>query len=52
MTETPSGLQFEDTVVGAGASPAKGARLLVVADRRKADPPGRTIDTITSTFRK
>jgi len=24
MTETPSGLQFEDTVVGTGASPAKG----------------------------
>ena len=24
MTETPSGLQFEDTVVGSGASPAKG----------------------------
>jgi peptidylprolyl isomerase len=24
MTETPSGLNFEDTVVGAGASPAKG----------------------------
>src|SRR4051795_2081542 len=24
MTETPSGLQFEDTVVGTGASPAAG----------------------------
>jgi peptidylprolyl isomerase len=24
MTETPSGLQFEDTVVGTGASPASG----------------------------
>ena len=24
MTETPSGLQFEDTVAGTGASPAKG----------------------------
>jgi peptidylprolyl isomerase len=24
MTETPSGLKFEDTVVGTGASPAKG----------------------------
>ena len=35
-----------------GASLAKGARLLVVADRRKADPSGRTIDTITKTFRK
>ena len=24
MTETPSGLQFEDTVIGTGASPASG----------------------------
>ena len=26
MTETPSGLKFEDTVVGSGASPAKGQK--------------------------
>ncbi|HVK77397.1 MAG TPA: hypothetical protein VM734_29020 [Kofleriaceae bacterium] len=35
-----------------GAAIAKGARLLVVADRRKADPTGRTIDAITKAFRK
>ena len=29
MTETPSGLQFEDTVVGAGASPAKGQKCVM-----------------------
>ncbi len=35
-----------------GAALAKGARLLVVVDRRKADPTGRTIDAITRAFRK
>jgi hypothetical protein len=34
-----------------GASLAHGARLLVVADRRKKDPSGRTIDAIIRTFR-
>jgi hypothetical protein len=33
-----------------GASRAHGTRLLVVADRRKADPSGRTIETIMKTF--
>ncbi len=35
-----------------GAALARGARLLVVVDRRKADPTGRTIDAITAAFRK
>ncbi len=35
-----------------GAALANGSRLLVVADRRKADPTGRTIDIVTKTFRK
>ena len=35
-----------------GAALAHGARLLVVADRRKADPTGRTIDAITRAFMK
>ena len=35
-----------------GAALAEGARLLVVVDRRKADPTGRTIDAITAAFRK
>lgn len=34
-----------------GASLAHGARLLVVADRRKTDPSGRTIDAILTAFR-
>lgn len=35
-----------------GAAIAKGNRLLVVADRRKSDPSGRSIDAITRGFRK
>lgn len=35
-----------------GAALARGDRLLVVIDRRKADPTGRTIDAITAAFRK
>ena len=35
-----------------GAALAHGARLLVVVDRRKADPSGRTIDAITRAFMK
>ncbi|MEZ4404836.1 MAG: hypothetical protein R3B06_32910 [Kofleriaceae bacterium] len=35
-----------------GAALAAGSRLLVVADRRKADPTGRTIDAVTRAFRK
>ncbi len=35
-----------------GAALAKGSRLLVVADRRKVDPSGRTIDAITRAFRR
>lgn len=35
-----------------GASLAHGSRLLVVADRRKADPTGRSIDAITRAFMK
>ena len=35
-----------------GAALARGTRLLVVVDRRKADPSGRTIDAITAAFRK
>ena len=34
-----------------GASLAQGSMLLVVADRRNADPSGRTIDQITKAFR-
>jgi len=29
MTETPSGLQFEDTVVGTGASPVSGKKCVM-----------------------
>jgi hypothetical protein len=40
------------SIAGAtGASLAHGARLLVVADRRKSDPSGRTIDQIIRAFR-
>ena len=35
-----------------GAALAKGARLLVVTDKRKADPSGRTINAVTKAFRK
>ena len=35
-----------------GASLARGSQLLVVADRRKTDPSGRTIDAIIRAFRK
>lgn len=35
-----------------GAALARGGRLLVVADRRKVDPSGRTIDAITRAFMK
>jgi hypothetical protein len=35
-----------------GAALAHGSRLLVVADRRKADPTGRSIDAITRAFMK
>ena len=35
-----------------GAALAHGSRLLVVVDRRKADPTGRTIDVLTRTFMK
>lgn len=35
-----------------GAALAHGTRLLVVADRRKADPTGRTIDAVTRAFMK
>lgn len=35
-----------------GAALSRGSRLLVVADRRKADPTGRTIDAITRAFMK
>lgn len=35
-----------------GSALARGTRLLVVVDRRKADPSGRTIDAITTAFRK
>ena len=40
------------TSVGAatGASIARGSRLIVVADRRKADPSGRTIDALLRAF--
>ncbi len=31
---------------------ARGKKLLVVADKRKADPSGRTINAITAAFRK
>ena len=34
-----------------GAALARGARLLVVVDRRKTDPSGRTIDAIIRAFR-
>lgn len=34
-----------------GTSLARGALLVAVADRRKADPSGRTINTIATTFR-
>ncbi len=34
-----------------GAAIARGARLLVVVDRRKTDPSGRTIDAIIRAFR-
>jgi hypothetical protein len=34
-----------------GASLSRGTRLLVVADRRKSDPTGRTIDSILRAFR-
>ena len=40
------------TIGGAtGASIAHGPRLLVVADRRKADPSGRTIDALIKAFK-
>lgn len=35
-----------------GAALVRGTRLLVVADRRKVDPSGRTIDAITKAFKK
>lgn len=35
-----------------GSALARGTRVLIVVDRRKADPSGRTIDAITSAFRK
>lgn len=35
-----------------GASLHHGSQLLVVADRRKTDPSGRTIDAIVRAFRK
>lgn len=35
-----------------GAALVRGMRLLVVADRRKVDPSGRTIDAITKAFKK
>jgi hypothetical protein len=35
-----------------GTALPKGDRMLVVIDRRKADPTGRTIDAITRAFRK
>ena len=35
-----------------GSAIARGTRLLVVVDRRKADPSGRTIDAVTRGFRK
>jgi len=46
----PKGLE----VVGetTGASVAKGRMLLVVADRRNADPNGKQIQKITKTFRQ
>jgi len=34
-----------------GVSIAQGKMLLVVADRRKADPSGKTIDQVTKVFR-
>ena len=35
-----------------GSALARGTRVLIVVDRRKADPSGRTIDAITTAFRK
>lgn len=35
-----------------GAALVRGTRLLVVADRRKVDPSGRTIDAITKAWKK
>ena len=42
------------SLVGAhtGASLARGNLLLVVADRDKADPQGKTINTLTKSFRQ
>lgn len=38
--------------VTTGSALARGKSLLVVADKRKADPSGRTINAITAAFRK
>lgn len=38
--------------VTTGSALPRGKHLLVVADRRKADPSGRTINAITAAFRK
>jgi hypothetical protein len=45
----PKGLTWVGDTTG--TSLARGALLVAVADRRKADPSGRTINTIATTFR-
>lgn len=43
---------LEKTAAPTASAIARGKSVLVVSDKRKADPSGRTINAITSAFRK